>query len=326
MRRKYASIEERFWSWVKKGKGRACWEWLGGRSDGYGKFWASEARPRERAPRYAFELENGPIPKGLWVLHRCDNPGCVNPKHLELGTPKDNQRQKWERGRARGISRLNDADVAEILRLAAEGIEIWALGRKYKVPQSTIEAIVTGRRWKRVPGPRQPALAKRPRRTLRPGEEPEVAERLALGVPKAQLAREYDVDKTLLAELEAQGLPEKPPAPEKGTQEEVDELQRRSALGVMAQTLARDFRSSPGRIQRRLKHGLAEQSGEPKLTAEKVEVMRELRVLGARVDDLAGKYEVSRSTVQQAVDGVTWRSAPGPLANGTLGARARART
>ena len=312
MRRKYASIEDRFWSWVKKGRGRKCWEWQGGTTGGYGRFWVSEDRPNEHAHRYAWELENGEIPKGKLVLHKCDNPPCCRPDHLELGTHADNQRQKWERGR--GASKLNDADVAEILRLAAEGVEIWALGRKYKVPQPIIEAIVTGRRWKRVPGPRQAPVPRRPRRILRPGEEPEVAERLALGVPKAQLAREYDVDKTLLAELEARGLPKRPLAPQKGTQEEVDELQRRSALGVPIETLKRDFQTTPGRIRRRLKHGLAQQTGEPKLTAEKVEVMRELRALGARVDDLAGKYEVSRSTVQQACDGKTWKGAPGPLA------------
>lgn len=293
---------------MEKRPGRGCWEYRGGKTKGYGRFWVSDERPRESAHRYAWELANGPIPKGKLVLHKCDNPPCVRPDHLELGTHQDNQRQKWERGR--GASKLKEADVQEVLRLTALGIDRWDLAKRYRVRPSTIARTVSGSRWSRVKGPRPLPM----RQGLSPAEESRVREQLSLGVPKAKLARDYRVGPKRFAELEAKGLPEKPPVPEKGTQEEVDELRRRHGLGVMAQTLARDFQTTLGRIHRRLKHGLAEQSGEPKLTAAKVEEMRHLRALGARMDDLAGKYEVSRSAVQQACDGKTWRSAPGPLA------------
>jgi hypothetical protein len=87
----------RFWSKVEKGQG--CWTWTAGRNaDGYG--WFKISGGPKVAHRVAWELTNGPIPEGLIVRHRCDNPPCVNPGHLELGTHKDNRRDCSQRGRA----------------------------------------------------------------------------------------------------------------------------------------------------------------------------------------------------------------------------------
>jgi hypothetical protein len=75
--------EERFWLKVRKTEG--CWEWVGGKfTDGYGRF-ANRA-----AHRAAWEIENGEIPKGMHILHRCNNPGCVRVSHLYLGTDREN--------------------------------------------------------------------------------------------------------------------------------------------------------------------------------------------------------------------------------------------
>ena len=78
-----------------------CWEWtgpiMGGDAiwGGYGRFKGYYAH------HYVWEMTKGPIPKALWVLHRCDNPLCVNPEHLWLGTPKSNSQDRERKGRGR---------------------------------------------------------------------------------------------------------------------------------------------------------------------------------------------------------------------------------
>lgn len=68
-----------------------CWEWTGGRhSYGYGVFMLPGSDKHVRAHRYSYERTYGPIPDGLVVMHKCDNPPCVNPDHLQLGTKRDN--------------------------------------------------------------------------------------------------------------------------------------------------------------------------------------------------------------------------------------------
>jgi hypothetical protein len=99
------SVEERFWDNVQKGEG--CWEWIGTKClSGYGRIKTNYKRIS--AHRFMWELRNGPIPKlensyhGICVLHRCDNPSCVNPDHLFLGTNRDNSIDRDKKGRNKG--------------------------------------------------------------------------------------------------------------------------------------------------------------------------------------------------------------------------------
>lgn len=95
-------LKDRFWSKVQKTDG--CWEWTGSRRPkGYGVFAVNGAR-RESAHRVAYALFIGPISAGFFVCHRCDNPRCVRPDHLFLGTQADNMRDMHAKGRHRANS------------------------------------------------------------------------------------------------------------------------------------------------------------------------------------------------------------------------------
>ena len=91
-------LYDRFWEKVRTGKG--CWEWQGGRAAfGHGLIHLGNGNKLVQAHRVAWELANGPIPDGLCVLHHCDNPPCVRPTHLFLGTLGDNARDMVAKGR-----------------------------------------------------------------------------------------------------------------------------------------------------------------------------------------------------------------------------------
>lgn len=91
-------IAERFWSKVRKTRG--CWTWIGART-GHGYGMLGRGRRGEGnvyAHRLSFELNRGPIPEGLLVLHRCNKFACVNPRHLYVGTYRDNLMQAYRDG------------------------------------------------------------------------------------------------------------------------------------------------------------------------------------------------------------------------------------
>lgn len=130
-------LEERFWEKVIKGRDDECWPWIGGKfADGYGAIRIDRAS--KRAPRVSYELAKGPIPKGKQVRHECDNPICVNPTHLLVGTHADNMSDMAERSRGHREYRVTDDEVQQI-READDTLA--NLAAKYGVSIGLIAAI-----------------------------------------------------------------------------------------------------------------------------------------------------------------------------------------
>ena len=115
----------------------------------HGKLW--------RAHRLAWFLTNGPIPKGIYVCHKCDNRLCCRPSHLFLGTQLDNMQDCARKGRTlkgsqKPTSKLTESDVAEI-KAALENRTsqtLTLLVERYGVRRQTIDAIIDGRTWRHV--------------------------------------------------------------------------------------------------------------------------------------------------------------------------------
>ena len=136
------SIADRFRSkvdWTPNATGCGFWTASLFR-EGYGRF-KLDGRSRG-AHRVAWELEHGPIPAGMRVLHRCDNPPCVNLEHLFLGTQGDNMRDMAAKGRQR--AKLTDAQVFEIR--ASTDVHR-AIASRYGISRALVSYIRTGTRW-----------------------------------------------------------------------------------------------------------------------------------------------------------------------------------
>lgn len=124
-----------------------CWEWGGGRFDsGYGQ--VRIYGKTRRAHRLAYETWVGPIPEDMVVRHKCDNPPCINPEHLELGTPLDNTRDMVKRNRRRGNRRLSEEDVRTLRSLYSSGTPLSKLADLYpQVTRGHLRDIINGRSW-----------------------------------------------------------------------------------------------------------------------------------------------------------------------------------
>lgn len=159
---------ERFWN------GTPCWEWLAGQfNSGYGGFWFAGQQQYAHRISYCFFVDN---PGNLFVLHRCDNPPCVNPNHLFLGTHADNMQDMCEknrnaaktkperisrgkqhsqrmkevaaRGERHGSAKLKDTEISHIFKLRKQGLLQREIAAIFGVTQAQISNILKrGEKW-----------------------------------------------------------------------------------------------------------------------------------------------------------------------------------
>jgi len=153
---RYSSREVRFWE--KVDKSGDCWIWLGAKTPlGYGRFNWTGRRPVkvEFAHRASWMLSGNADPAGLVLMHLCDNPSCVNPSHLRLGTKADNSRDMVAKGRsARGAAHsqavLTEAVVMEFRKRVGLGENIKLVARELGIkPGSILSTLYVN--WKYLP-------------------------------------------------------------------------------------------------------------------------------------------------------------------------------
>lgn len=157
------SLEERFWEKVDKQGPEECWEWQAAtHRHGYGAFGVGGRDGKmARAHRISYKLHKGPIPDGCYVLHHCDNPPCVNPDHLYVGTQTDNMQDAVERDRGVGSpgmpgethpqAKVTEADVREMRqRYEEEPVSQYDLADQYGLTQSTVSDILRREIWDHV--------------------------------------------------------------------------------------------------------------------------------------------------------------------------------
>jgi len=135
--RHHLPIAERFARFFVKGAPDECREWQGCRDrKGYGQL-RVDGRT-QKAHRVALALDGHPATAGMEVLHSCDNPACVNPRHLRAGTLFENQREAWARNRKKGVRKLSPQDV---LAIRTSGERQAVLAKRFGVGQPEISRI-----------------------------------------------------------------------------------------------------------------------------------------------------------------------------------------
>lgn len=152
-------LEERFWDQVKKtDDAESCWEWTGsGNAKGYGHIFGGTERGSLRANRVAWELAHGPIPDGMLICHKCDNPKCCRADHLFLGTYDANNKDRARKGRSNNdkgedhyAALMTTQKVLELRDRFAKGEKVRDLAKAFGIAHQTASKIARRKSWKHI--------------------------------------------------------------------------------------------------------------------------------------------------------------------------------
>lgn len=150
---RWPDVKTRFYQKFKKTN--SCWIWTGMMNKDYGSFWFNNKIGAIIASRASWLIHIGDIPNGKVICHKCDNPSCVNPDHLFLGSYLDNNRDKIKKSRdKRGSkisnSKLNETDIPKIRKMREKGLTYREISEIFGVCQYTIYSIIKGWTWDHV--------------------------------------------------------------------------------------------------------------------------------------------------------------------------------
>ena len=140
----------------KFAKGAGCWIWEAScAGKGYGQVKLPFQRRNDYAHRIAYQIYRGEITNGRYVCHHCDNPKCVNPEHLYLGTQKENLQDMARKDRSlygerNARAKLKEADVRKIRACLEMGMTQQQIAAAFGISQIQISRIHTGQRWSKI--------------------------------------------------------------------------------------------------------------------------------------------------------------------------------
>jgi DNA invertase Pin-like site-specific DNA recombinase len=346
MPRKKTPVEIRFWPKVNipKDDPDACWEWAGSTPEpGYGRIWINGRY--DGAHRAAWMIHHKrEIPAGMQICHHCDNPRCVRPDHLFLGTVRDNSLDMMRKGRKpifvgeeTSNNKLTDEDVLELRRRYSNGETSTALANEFGVEGSCVTAAISGKHWGHLPGAVSVGHARGERSAKAKMTEANVIEyrrRYAAGeLPKIMATEAGVCHRVMLNALIGKTWKYLPGAISLG---------RRRGEGSSLSKLTDDFiRSAYHRVKngealnlvakeigvtgaalalalkgKTWKHlglppldidlGCGERKGNAKLNTENVREIRRLRADGMTQREIAERFGITNSAVWGVLSGRTW--------------------
>lgn len=202
-------LNERFWSKVDKSAAGGCWNWKSVKNNnGYGLFSVNSYVGKKLAHRLAYEDINGKIPAGIVIRHACDNPACVNPRHLLAGTQRDNSWDACARDRF-PHRRLTIAQVIRIRLAYVSGVPIARVLDDFGITLANYSELVSGTSWKHILGrhgcPSLDELRAAKRSTtgakITLDDARDIRRRLAGGETGRALAREYGITPQTVSEI-----------------------------------------------------------------------------------------------------------------------------